>query len=240
MLQLLIQKRIFQEECLIPPKIASYGFPMLTKDAMLFLQLHMEEKYTKKWSLIYSSVTHGNSWQQFLSQITFPKTGSTLLIIEDKDKNQFGGFSSSPWALRPDFYGDASNFLFGIHPRTECYKAKTYNNHYQYLNSGTKSLPNGLGFGGQFDYFGLWIDSSFEVGHSKAAPLSSTYQSPRLSKQESFKIERVEVWCVLEIELDDSDLADKKSAMLANPDAMALLEMANRPSYHHYEDNPDE
>ena len=32
--------------------------------------------------------------------------------------------------------------------------------------------------GGQLDYFGLWIDNSFNHGHSKAVPKCTTYGSP--------------------------------------------------------------
>lgn len=47
--------------------------------------------------------------------------------------------------------------------------------------------------GGQFDYFGLYISPEFDKGHSMARPLCSTYQSPRLSKEEEFEIDAVEV-----------------------------------------------
>lgn len=53
------------------------------------------------------------------------------------------------------------------------------------------SLPQGMG--GQFDYFGLYISPEFDKGHSMARPLCSTYQSPRLSKEEEFEIDAVEV-----------------------------------------------
>lgn len=46
--------------------------------------------------------------------------------------------------------------------------------------------------GGQFDYAGLWIDSDFLHGHSKAGPLCTTYQSPQLSTSETFEVEEVE------------------------------------------------
>lgn len=52
------------------------------------------------------------------------------------------------------------------------------------------------GMGGQFDFFGLWIDQEFGVGHSKAKPLCTTYKSPQLSKSENFKIEALNVWGV--------------------------------------------
>ena len=45
-------------------------------------------------------------------------------------------------------------------------------------------------------YFGLWLDENFGLGHSKAGPQCITYGSPRLSKNEEFNIDTVEVWGV--------------------------------------------
>ena len=50
--------------------------------------------------------------------------------------------------------------------------------------------------GGQHDYFALFLDHEYGKGHSKAHPLSTTYHSPQLSKQEEFQIKHVEVWAV--------------------------------------------
>ncbi len=76
-----------------------------------------------------------------------------------------------------------------------------------------------LGFGGQFGYFGLWIDSDFGKGSCKGTPVCTTYGNDILSggEEEDFSIDMIEVWCVKEAELDDR-LMEKKSAMLANPE----------------------
>ena len=50
--------------------------------------------------------------------------------------------------------------------------------------------------GGQFNYFGFWIDHSFNHGHSKAQPRCTTYGSPQLSKSPDFNVEIVEVWAL--------------------------------------------
>ena len=50
--------------------------------------------------------------------------------------------------------------------------------------------------GGQFEYFGLWLDSEFGPGHSKARPKCTTYGNPQLSASEEFQIEEIEVWGV--------------------------------------------
>ena len=52
------------------------------------------------------------------------------------------------------------------------------------------------GMGGQFEYFGLWLDQEFGPGHSKARPKCTTYGSPQLSALEEFQIEEIEVWGV--------------------------------------------
>ena len=68
------------------------------------------------------------------------------------------------------------------------YPATNINDHYQYFNSNTKSLPNGLGFGGQFDYFALWVQSDFIHGHCRGNP-STTFANHPLSANEEFEIE---------------------------------------------------
>ena len=50
--------------------------------------------------------------------------------------------------------------------------------------------------GGQLQYFGLWIDSEFGKGQSKAEPHCTTFNSPRLSQKENFTIDILEVWGV--------------------------------------------
>lgn len=50
--------------------------------------------------------------------------------------------------------------------------------------------------GGQHGYFGLWIDSDYGKGHSKAKPRCTTYNSPQLSAKEDFTLDAVEVWAV--------------------------------------------
>lgn len=47
--------------------------------------------------------------------------------------------------------------------------------------------------GGQFDYFGFFVGADFETGHSKAHPLSTTYNSPMLSSEMDFELAMLEV-----------------------------------------------
>ena len=50
--------------------------------------------------------------------------------------------------------------------------------------------------GGQHGYFGLWLDSNFGSGHSRARPKCTTYGSPQLSGEEDFSLHSMEVWAV--------------------------------------------
>lgn len=52
------------------------------------------------------------------------------------------------------------------------------------------------GMGGQHGYFGLWLDSDFGRGHSRARPKCTTYGSPQLSAEEDFSLDCMEVWAV--------------------------------------------
>jgi len=52
------------------------------------------------------------------------------------------------------------------------------------------------GMGGQFGYFGLWLDQEYGTGHSRAQPKCTTYGSPQLSGAADFLIDVLEVWAV--------------------------------------------
>lgn len=72
---------------------------------------------------------------------------------------------------------------------------------------GAQTLTNGLGFGGQIDYFALFIKSDFTSGHSRASPISTTFASPQLSRQPEFKIEMLEAISIQkDVEKSDHDL----------------------------------
>lgn len=48
----------------------------------------------------------------------------------------------------------------------------------RYCNQGMKTLPNGLGMGGQLDYFAIFLNKDLLTGHCKGEP-STTYRNPR-------------------------------------------------------------
>ncbi|KAI6654517.1 TLD domain-containing protein 1 isoform X2 [Oopsacas minuta] len=155
------------------------------------------------------------------------KKGPTMLIVRDTDGFLFGGFASQSWELNPNFRGDGECFLFTVLPKLEIFNKPTfYNNHFMYYQVHAETLPNGLGMGGQLDYFGLWLSADFGKGHSRAKPKCTTYASKQLSKNEDFTVHSLEVWGfgqgmgVKNIHM--------KSALDKDPEAMALLELAGK------------
>jgi len=155
-----------------------------------------------------------------------------MLIIRDTKGNIFGGFAACPWNKpSSNWYGSVQCFLFTIKPKFEIFHATGYNNHFMYLNEGKEMLPNGVGMGGQHDYFGLFIHESFDWGSSHG--ICSTYKSPCLSSSVRFDIDIIEVWsCKLPVVVEDPTTTKKKSALNSenNPDR-AIMEMAGRVSY---------
>ena len=108
------------------------------------------------------------------------------------------------------------------------YEATTYNTNYQYRNVKAKTMPNGLGMGGQLEYFGLWLDA--EYGKGKCAPSCSSFAAPQLSKQETFTYHHVEVWGVGDEPQDEDEEDDSAGAGALNkdPEAMAVMEMMGK------------
>jgi hypothetical protein len=92
-------------------------------------------------TLLFSSAKDGDSWSTMINSILYK--GSTLIIVRDKDNYVFGGFAYEDWEPCSNFYGKDTNFLFTIRPKLRRYLASRYNNHYQYLQYGTQTLPNG-------------------------------------------------------------------------------------------------
>ncbi|XP_048402524.2 MTOR-associated protein MEAK7 isoform X4 [Stegostoma tigrinum] len=164
-------------------------------------------------------------WMYTVSLIsTFLRMFVAMSLHITSAKSQGEVFSTGH--LLPECTGDSKCFLFTLCPQFGIYTCTGYNDHYMYLNHGQQTMPNGLGMGGQLYYFGLWIDSNYGEGHSKAKTKCTTYDSPQLSAQEHFKIDTLEVWSVGNP--PDDQLARSKSVLDSEPEAQALLHMIGK------------
>ncbi|KAI1235578.1 hypothetical protein IHE44_0002459, partial [Lamprotornis superbus] len=174
--------------------------------AIIYINSHLPTEMQHKWQLLFSSRLHGESFSQLCAHIV--NKGPCIVIIRDLD-------------------GDNRCFLFSVFPTLAVYTYTGYNDHYMYLNHGQQTMPNGLGMGGQHGYFGLWIDSDYGKGHSKAKPRCTTYNSPQLSAKEDFTLDAMEVWAVGDVP-ESAGKKGKKSILDVDPQAQALLEMAGK------------
>ncbi|OZJ03063.1 hypothetical protein BZG36_03782 [Bifiguratus adelaidae] len=221
----------FRKSHVTSPKILSTTTTfsrLLTPLQYYYLTIHLPHDCLTTRSphtLIYSSHRDGNSWQIFQHRIE--NKGSTLIVIKDKDGKVFGGFAHEPWRADPKFYGSGSEFLFSLDP-LKVYGSQGINVNYMYFNYGRKSLANGLGMGGQVDYFGLYLSPDYGHGHSKAEPLCSTYGSPQLSGHQEFQVDEMEVWLLRPVEVEDTGT---RKSVLDRPEDVEFLEMSGRKMY---------
>ncbi|KAL4234356.1 TLD domain-containing protein 1 [Mactra antiquata] len=193
-----------------------------------FINYHLPREHQSIWRFLYSNSLHGDSFSQLTRYIL--GKGPNVILVQDKQGHLFGAYVSDSWEIKPTFYGNSTCFLFSLKPKFGIYSATGYNENYMYFNQGQETMPNGLGLGGQLNYFGLWIDYTFNSGHSKAVPKCTTYGSPQLSGSSEFVVDHIEVWAVgPEKKSDDSDDEDVKTSILdKDVAAKAILELAGK------------
>lgn len=91
--------------------------------------------------------------------------------------------------------GNFNNFLFQLLPKIAVYGPSGANQNFQYCGHNFASLPNGLGFGGQVNYWSLFIDGLFESGMSHKG---ATFTNPMsLSADTNFQVKQHNSVCML-------------------------------------------
>ncbi|XP_053174606.1 MTOR-associated protein MEAK7 [Scomber japonicus] len=201
---------------------------LLDLPTLIFMAPQLPDSYSAPWRLVFSTQLHGESFTRMVAGLT--KRGPTLLLIKDTEGHIFGGFASHGWDVKPQFQGDSRCFLFTVLPRLRVYTATGYNQHFMYLNQNQQTMPNGLGMGGQHGYFGLWLDSDFGHGHSRARPKCTTYGSPQLSGKEDFTLDSMEVWAVGKPPQPEEgeEGEGKRSILDVDPEVQAIMEMTGK------------
>lgn len=165
-----------------------------------------------EWKLLYHSAIYGMSFNTFLGS-TSNGEGPTILIIKDKDGYIYGGYASQPWERHGDFYGDLKSFLFQLYPKASIYKPTGANNNVQWCaaNFSSESIPNGIGFGGRVNHFGLFLSASFDVGQTFTC---TTFGSPCLSKTNRIFPEVIECWGIVQNGAQEEKLDAAKGTVL--------------------------
>ncbi|KAK9153592.1 hypothetical protein Sjap_001072 [Stephania japonica] len=169
-------------------------FPVLRREYAWHIGGSLPLHELEEWKLLYNSGVHGLSFNTFLGNVS--NEGPTVLIIKDKEGYIYGGYASQPWERHGNFYSDMKSFLFQLFPVASIYHPTGANANMQWCaaNFTSENIPNGLGFGGRANHFGLFLSASFDQGHTMAC---TTFGSPELSKSHKIIPEVIECWGVV-------------------------------------------
>ena len=116
-------RKLKREKGLNPPVLTDATLLLETEDVWL-LSTFLPPDCRHRWRLLYSDTDKGRSWSVFSASIA--EKGSVLLIIEDEDKNVFGGFAFEGLKKMPNFYGSKLNFLFSVKPKVGIYTPRYF------------------------------------------------------------------------------------------------------------------
>ncbi|KAL7747955.1 hypothetical protein RI367_006703 [Sorochytrium milnesiophthora] len=229
----LVLRQLYQDRAsglAAPHLLGAFKHAILSYMDMSVLNTYLPATHRQTWHLAYSSSRDGLSWATF-QHATAQYPGAVVLVVRDKGGGVFGAYTSTPLALAPAFQSPSESFVFRLAPALSVHAPSGYNRNFVYFNHGAATLPNGIGFGGQLDYFGLWLGSDFIHGHSRANPVSTTYNSPVLSSASDFVIDAVDCYVVLAAEVDPDDATDKRGVLEKNPELVEFMEMAGKKMY---------
>ncbi|KAH0861463.1 hypothetical protein HID58_089724, partial [Brassica napus] len=168
----------------------------------------------EEWKLLYHSSLHGQSFNTFLGHTSNTGMSASVLVIKDREGCVYGGYASQPWERHSDFYGDMKSFLFQLNPEASIFRPTGANTNIQWCatNFTSENIPNGIGFGGKINHFGLFISSSFDQGQTFSC---TTFGSPSLSKTSRIQPEVIECWGIVQAsnELDTQHNAIKGTVL---------------------------
>lgn len=104
-------------------------------------------------------------------------------------------FCDSEWKESTRAYGGNGCFLFRLEPEINVYRvtASSDSGGVMYLNSKGYALPRGIGMGGTTSKFRLFLSEDLDES-SYTTTKSLVFEGGRLSSQENFTIEAMEVW----------------------------------------------
>ncbi|KAG0459593.1 hypothetical protein HPP92_022721 [Vanilla planifolia] len=185
----------FQVPQLLYPENTNPDVLILQKEYAWHIAGGLSQMETEKWNLLYHSAIYGRSFTTFMGIISRVK-GPTILVVKDIDGYIHGGYASQPWERHGDFYGDMKSFVFQLYPQAYILRPSGANNNLQWcaMHFSSDSIPNGIGFGGRANHFGLFLSANLDKGHSFAC---TTFNSPCLSKTNHFVVDVIECWGVI-------------------------------------------
>ena len=172
------------------------------------------------WNRLFASFEDGLSFQTLCTGLEGYE-GPTLVVIEDTNGCRFGALASAKWREDNAFYSGSSGALFSLYPVFYVYRRKptaaTRNSssrgpnkseNVQYMNARSKTLPLGIGFGGELHlkqargdnvpHPRLWLDAEFDENFATLGTNDAVYEPGPLIgddvSRETFQVAYVEAW----------------------------------------------
>ncbi|CAI5438909.1 unnamed protein product [Caenorhabditis angaria] len=218
----------------IQPNLQNVKSSLLDSSDLLVLNSHLPMDQQKKWTLLFSSASMGDSFSQMVKRIN--REGSCIVLIRSENQKTFGFFASAGFQSGPLYHGNEQCFLFEIgKDNINLYSSTGRENNYAYLNYQQQSLPNGLGIGGKEDVWPVFIHE--EYGSGICQKDSVAFEKCFVAGEKEFQIETMEVWRVGEKPVNRDENGDiipekkEKSIIDKDPEARAVLEMAGKPMH---------
>ena len=174
---------------LLPIKIVGPNSTILTMNEIDKLRDDFPRRYRNfYWRNLYQMNIHGCSYHTF-----FDKTGKfepVLLVIKTNKGDKIGAFASRGLKNSTKVYGTGESFVFTILPDGDvCFYHWSKKNDY-FTTSSIDEIA--IGGGGAS---AIWIGGDLDRAYSQPC---ETFDSPQLTKDQSFRIINLEAWTFVE------------------------------------------
>ncbi|WVZ07422.1 hypothetical protein V8G54_020768 [Vigna mungo] len=172
------------------------------------------------WKLLYHSSVNGLSFNTFLGNISgdfellglFTITTSPVYLNIEVLQALCAGCTATSFSAFNAVYS-----LESVHLRY-----LKYCKHSCAINFTSEDIPNGIGFGGRVNHFGLFVSANFDQGHTFSC---TTFGSPCLSKTNRILPEVIECWGVTQVATQDKHDAVKGTVLERFKEDRNMLKM---------------
>jgi len=194
-----------------PPQLDNKSI-LIDDSALRFLSVAFTEGYgALVWNRLFASFTDGLSFQAICTAVEGYE-GPTMIVIQDSFGCRFGALATARWREETAFFTSSSGALFSVDPVFRVYRrrpvtSKPQSKNAQYMNSRSRTLPLGMGFGGELHaktasetapHPRLWIDAEFDTCFASSGSNDAVYEpGPLLGDdllRETFRVAQIEVW----------------------------------------------